>query len=64
MENHPFLWRRIRRVRRIQVCMARKGLFSYFWKSTKFNTVKKFPFGLKLSNSNVILFLGPRKYKN
>ena len=26
MENHPFLWRRIRRVRRIQVCMARKGL--------------------------------------
>ena len=24
--NHPFLWRRIRRVRRIQVCMARKGL--------------------------------------
>ena len=28
MENHPFLWRRIRRVRRIQVCMARKGLSS------------------------------------
>ena len=28
MENHPFLWRRIRRVRRIQVCMARKGLAS------------------------------------
>ena len=26
MENHHFLWRRIRRVRRIQVCMARKGL--------------------------------------
>ena len=26
MENHPFLWRRIRRVWRIQVCMARKGL--------------------------------------
>ena len=26
MENHPFLWRRIRRVRRIQVCMARKGI--------------------------------------
>ena len=26
MENHPYLWRRIRRVRRIQVCMARKGL--------------------------------------
>ena len=26
MENHPFCWRRIRRVRRIQVCMARKGL--------------------------------------
>ena len=26
MENHPFLWRRIRCVRRIQVCMARKGL--------------------------------------
>ena len=26
MENHPFLWRRIRRVRRIQVCMARRGL--------------------------------------
>ena len=26
MENHPFLWRRIRRVRRIQVCIARKGL--------------------------------------
>ena len=26
MENHPFLWRRIRRVRRIQECMARKGL--------------------------------------
>ena len=26
MENHPFLWRRIRPVRRIQVCMARKGL--------------------------------------
>ena len=26
MENHPCLWRRIRRVRRIQVCMARKGL--------------------------------------
>ena len=26
MENHPFIWRRIRRVRRIQVCMARKGL--------------------------------------
>ena len=26
MENHPFLWRWIRRVRRIQVCMARKGL--------------------------------------
>ena len=25
-ENHPFLWRRIRRVRRIQVCMVRKGL--------------------------------------
>ena len=38
MENHPFLWRRIRRVRRIQVCMARKGLkrqfncvFSFHW---------------------------------
>ena len=30
MENHPFLWRRIRRVRRIQVCMARKGLNSLF----------------------------------
>ena len=28
MENHPFLWRRIRRVRRIQVCMARKELRS------------------------------------
>ena len=27
MKNHPFLWRRIRRVRRIQVCMARKGLW-------------------------------------
>ena len=26
MENHPCLWRRICRVRRIQVCMARKGL--------------------------------------
>ena len=26
MENHPSLWRRIRRVRRIQVCMARKGI--------------------------------------
>ena len=26
MENHPFLWRRIRCVRRIQVCMACKGL--------------------------------------
>ena len=26
MENHPFLWRWIRRVWRIQVCMARKGL--------------------------------------
>ena len=26
MENHPCLWRRIRCVRRIQVCMARKGL--------------------------------------
>ena len=26
MENHPFLWRRIRRIRRIQVCMACKGL--------------------------------------
>ena len=26
IENHPFWWRRIRRVRRIQVCMARKGL--------------------------------------
>ena len=26
MENHPLLCRRIRRVRRIQVCMARKGL--------------------------------------
>ena len=26
MENHPFLWKRIRRVRWIQVCMARKGL--------------------------------------
>ena len=26
MENHPFLWRWIRRVRRIQVCMARKVL--------------------------------------
>ena len=26
MENHPFIWRRIRRIRRIQVFMARKGL--------------------------------------
>ena len=31
MENHPFLWRRIRRVRRIQVCMAREGLSLLCW---------------------------------
>ena len=31
MENHPFLWMRIRRVRRIQVCMARKGLSDPDW---------------------------------
>ena len=37
MENHPCLWRRIRRVRRIQVCMARKGLTAKttFWKNSK-----------------------------
>ena len=31
MENHPCLWRQIRRVRRIQVCMARKGLTGCMW---------------------------------
>ena len=49
MENHPFLWRRIRRVRRIQVCMARKGLISritviYFvkvWPESAWNLSKK-----------------------
>ena len=29
MESHPCLWRRIRRVRRIQVCMACKGLIRF-----------------------------------
>ena len=31
MENHPFLWRRIHRVRRIQVCMARKAYYCHTW---------------------------------
>ena len=37
---------------------------SYFWKSTKFNIVWKFLFGLKPLNFNVIFFADPRKYEN
>ena len=50
MENHPFLWRRICRVRRIQVCMARKGLTTHHTESC----LKSFPASCF---SSVLIFL-------